>query len=530
MALPRIIVTGASGFVGRHLLEELKENFHVFGLGRRSQRECGAPVHPNIVWSQTDIGDRESLGRVIADIKAGGGAEVLLHLAAHYDFTGEEHPEYWRTNVEGLHNVLDLSRGLGLRRFLFASSVAACQFPPPGAVLNEKSVPDGDHIYARTKRIGEEMVREYSAHFPTCIVRFAALFSDWCEYPPLFMFLETWLSKQWNRRILGGRGESAIPYLHVRDVVSFLQKVLLNPDLPESNEVLIASPDGATSHLELFEATNLIQAGRRPRPILMPKLIAVPGMWARYLVGGLLGERPFERPWMASYIDLKMTIDASHTRTRLGGAPRPRLAVLRRMPFLLENRKTDPLEWNRLNRAAMKVVDLRVNLRIHHLLEAHEEEIRTALTERLVSTRGKIRLVHYEQIPSHEHDWHHRLVLRSLMNSIRTREKAVFMSYCHDLAERRAVQGFTLDEVCYALTTLNLLCLRALAADPDAPDLEQLYDHITATIQFGIDEIQDVYERLGGDVSSPPSPAPEDLLWSFSTRRRSRPAAVIPPD
>lgn len=50
MSLPRIIVTGASGFVGRHLLEEIKESFHVFGIGRRSQRECGAPVHPNIVW------------------------------------------------------------------------------------------------------------------------------------------------------------------------------------------------------------------------------------------------------------------------------------------------------------------------------------------------------------------------------------------------------------------------------------------------------------------------------------------------
>ena len=37
------------------------------------------------------------------------------------------------------------------------------------------------------------------------------------------------------------------------------------------------------------------------------------------------------------------------------------------------------------------------------------------------------------------------------MNAIRTREKAVFMSYCRDLAERRFSQGFRAEEVCYAL-------------------------------------------------------------------------------
>ncbi len=530
MALPRIVVTGASGFVGRHLLEEIKEGYRIVGLGRRSQRDCGAPVHPNISWSQVDIGDREPLARVLDGVRASGGADVLLHLAAHYDFTGDDHPEYWRTNVEGLRNVLELAKGLNLRRFIFASSVAACRFPPPSGALDESSPPDGDHIYARTKRIGEAMVREYSAHFPTCILRFAALFSDWCEYPPLFVFLETWLSRRWNHRILGGRGESAIPYLHVRDVVSFIRTLLVSLDLPESNEVLIASPDGAVSHRELFEASTLVATGRRARPVLVPRLLAGPGMLARDLVGGLVGERPFERPWMARYIDLKMTVDGSRTRARLGWAPRPRLEVLRRMPFLLENRKTDILEWNRLNRAAMKIVHLRANLRIHRLIEHHEEEIRRAFTERLISARDRVRLTHYEQIPAHEHDWHHRLILRTLMNSIRTREKAIFMSYCHDLAERRFAQGFTVDEVSFALTALNQVCLRILAADPEAPELDQLYDHVTGTIQFGIDEIQDVYEKLGGVMPGPPSPPAEDLLWSFRSKRRPGRTPVLPPD
>ena len=232
MSLRRIIITGASGFVGRRLLDAFKEDFKIYGLARRSQARCEAPFHPNISWFQTDIADRRSIEAVFNQIAAAGGAEIVIHLAAHYDFTGEEHPEYYRTNVQGLRNILDLSGFVGVRHFIFSSSVAACAFPAPGTALTETSRADGKHIYAKTKRIGEDMLAEYRDLFRSVIVRFAALFSDWCEYPPLYMFLDTWLSSRWNRRLLGGMGQSAIPYLHVHEVPRFFSCLIDRlPDL-----------------------------------------------------------------------------------------------------------------------------------------------------------------------------------------------------------------------------------------------------------------------------------------------------------
>ena len=151
MSLPRILITGASGFIGRHLLEVLKEDFEIIGLARRSQVHCGAPIHKNITWNQVDIADREALKAVFRDIRESGGAQYVMHLAAHYDFTGEDHPEYYRTNVDGLRNVLDLCRRLRPRCFIFSSSTAACLFPEPGQALTENSVPDGDHIYYESR-------------------------------------------------------------------------------------------------------------------------------------------------------------------------------------------------------------------------------------------------------------------------------------------------------------------------------------------------------------------------------------------
>ena len=497
MPLPRLIMTGASGFVGRHLLDELKYDYQIACIARRSQARCGAPVHPNITWHQVDIGERAELSEVFQAIRESGPIGTVIHLAAHYDFTGDEHPEYYRTNVEGLRNTLDLSHEIRVSRFIFSSSVAACELPAPGSVLTEESLPDGDHIYARTKRLGEQMLEDYRKFFPSTIVRFAAMFSDWCEYPPLFMFLETWLSKAWNRKILGGKGLSSIPYLHIRDAVSFLRTVLESPDRTKPGDVLIASPDGATNHKDLFEIATLNYFGRRQKPIFMPKVLCGPGMIARDLAGRVMGERPFERPWMAAYIDLEMNIDARKTREKLGWASRERLEILRRLPFLVENKKTDPLRWNTLNRAAMKEVHVPANLLLFRLLEQHENQIIEAYSKALQSPEAVEKLPSYQKVTAEERDWNHRVVLRHLMNAVRTQEKGVVVAYCRELAERRCAQGFRGDELCGALDLLNLTCFRVLRKDPRTNGLRQLMlDHITMTLRFGCDQAQEVFDAF----------------------------------
>lgn len=498
-----VIVTGASGFVGRHLLAALAGEYRIFGIARRSQQRSGAPEHPNISWFQADIGDRQQLEPVFAQIEALGGAESVIHLAAHYDFTGDEDPEYWRTNVAGLRHVLDLSAEIGVRRFVFSSSVAACELPPRGTALTEQSPPDGHHIYARTKRAGEEMLREYAPRMHPVIVRFAALFSDWCEYPPLFMFLHTWLGTTWNRRVLGGRGESAIPYLHVNDIVVFLARVLARVDQLAPCEVLVASPDRAVSHNELFEAATLAYGGARQRPVHMPRLLCRPGIIVRDLAGRLMGERPFERAWMADYIDTVMAIDASQTRRRLDWAPRPRLEMLRRLPFLIENLKADPTEWNLRNRAAMKEVTIPINLRVHWLLERHQEEIIREFT-RLLTGTGKARFARYQLLTEDEHEWNHRLVLRHLFNAVRTKDRGIFMAYCRDLAAQRLEQGYRANELCGALEGLNLVCWRVLRRDPESKGMRQaIHDYVTSTLRSGCDQAQDVYE-LAEMTGGPP--------------------------
>jgi nucleoside-diphosphate-sugar epimerase len=492
-------VTGASGFVGRHLVDALKEDHLVHALARRSQARSGAPVHPNVRWHQADIGDRAALEGVFRTVREAGGAEVLVHLAAHYDFTGEEYFEYWRTNVHGMRNVLDLAPGLGVRQVLFPSSLAACRLPRPGEALDEASPPDGEHVYARTKRAGEEMLRGLEPQVSSVVFRFAALFSDWCEYAPLYVFLRTWLSTAWNRRVLGGRGDTAIPYLHVRDATRLFRRVLERLEALPSGQVLVASPDGAVSHRELFGEATLLYFGERRRPFRMPRLLCGPGMWARDLAGRLAGERPFERPWMARYVDTRMTADGRKTRALLGWEPRPRLLLLRRLPFLVQNLRSDPVEWSRRNHAAMKEVRVRRHLLLNALLRAHAATVEARLREALHGEEGKARFPSLHRLGEAEHPaGRHGRALRHLIDAVGTGERTGFVAWCRDLAERGFESGVPAEELCGALELLGAVAVRALRQDEEAAGLRaEVHDHLLMTLRWGCDEVQEVYEHLG---------------------------------
>ena len=69
-------------------------------------------------------------------------------------------------------------------------------------------------------------------------------------------------------------------------------------------------------------------------------------------------------------------------------------------------------------------------------------------------------------------------------------------SACRELGSRRRAEGFSQDEITALLDALNDLCVLAMAGgDSGAGWALALHDHVTMTVQFGIDEVCDVFDE-----------------------------------
>jgi len=499
--LPSIIVTGASGIVGKNFVEAARDDFFIYAIARRSQKEAGIAEHPNIKWLQVDIANWLSLRWVMHNIKHSGGADYVLHLAGYYDFEYTDNPEYERTNVKGTRYILEQSKILRIKRLVFASSIAACNFPLPGRSIDEKTPVEANYHYAVSKRKGEEMVREFSRWFPCSIVRFAAVFTDWCEYGVLYMFLSTWLSGKWNAQVLGGKGESAVPYIHAKDLCKLLLTIFKNSDKLPQLDTYVASPDGSTSHRELFDLSTRFYYGRKKKAICMPKFLALPGVIALDLLGRLVGKRPFERPWMLKYLDYRLDTDSSYTRTALSWGPTPRYHIARRILFLVEKMKSDPLEWHRKNTTAMKRISLRPNLLIYEAMLRLKDDLTGEIKQTLLDPSRDCEFGHFRQ-DKKGMDWFVNIIFQLLGSAVRTNDRMLLLDYTRDLSISRFQEGFTGREIGESLRLMGKIIGTRLLADPELKGMGQdIHDYISMTMQLAMDEVDDTFEEFNKQVT-----------------------------
>jgi NAD(P)-dependent dehydrogenase (short-subunit alcohol dehydrogenase family) len=162
----KYLVTGATGFIGRHLVDQLlKRDGHIQVLVRAASREkmearialLGAQDRINVV--QGDI-TRDHAGIADAERERLHGAEVY-HLAAVYDLEADEQTNRL-ANVEGTRNVVNLANAVGAARIHHISSIAVAGGKWRGEFTEEmfEEGQDLGHPYYQTKYEAEKIVRE----------------------------------------------------------------------------------------------------------------------------------------------------------------------------------------------------------------------------------------------------------------------------------------------------------------------------------------------------------------------------------
>ncbi|MDE2572899.1 MAG: NAD-dependent epimerase/dehydratase family protein [bacterium] len=114
MPTERVFLTGASGFVGGHVLRELlAAGYRVRALARESGRE--------IAGCEMAIGDLRNSGDLVRALQ---GCRYLVHCAALYSFAPRDRQMMHRVNVEGTAGLLEAARIAGVERAVVTSSSA----------------------------------------------------------------------------------------------------------------------------------------------------------------------------------------------------------------------------------------------------------------------------------------------------------------------------------------------------------------------------------------------------------------------
>jgi dihydroflavonol-4-reductase len=135
-----VYVSGATGFVGRHVVRELRGQ----GIDVRAER--------------VDLLDVPALERAVQ------GCGAVVHVAALYSYDAPAE-EIERVNVEGTRNLLEAAGQARVRRFLFTSTAGTCG-PVPGRPATEEDEPPAWEVsvpYKRTKLAAEVLAREAGA-------------------------------------------------------------------------------------------------------------------------------------------------------------------------------------------------------------------------------------------------------------------------------------------------------------------------------------------------------------------------------
>ncbi len=335
---------------------DLAKEFTVIAIDRREPSESLRNLAPQIHWYKVDIAEQDAIAAVFTQtIKTFGQIDFVIHLAAYYDFGTRWVREYQRTNVEGTAKVIDACIELGVKRLIFASSLGAMKPPTVGDFLTENS-PLSDYIpYARSKLMGERLLAQAGSQLPCIILRIAGVFSDWCELPPLYGLIRLWSSASPMGLMIPGRGESAIPYIHLHDLVRLVRLCMDRDQVLESYSVLLASPHGSVSHRQLFPAIR--SAGGfsgKQNPIYLPRKLAKPGAWIRRGWGEISGNRSYERPWMLDYVDKPWNTDPGRTQRILDWTCTGESDILEKIPVIMGNRRAHPKVWAERERSRME--------------------------------------------------------------------------------------------------------------------------------------------------------------------------------
>lgn len=248
---PVVLVTGATGFTGSHLVRSLVADGYRVRVMARSAQRASAMLPPQVELAIGDVSDRSAVARAVE------GSGVIYHLAAAYREAKHTDQYYRDVNVGFTRLLLDAARAEGVERFVHCSTVGVLSHiaNPPADEQHPHQPAD---IYQATKSEAEKLA--LSAHqqhgIPVAVARPTAIYG-----PGDTRLLKMFRMIAEERFVMLGSRDIYYHMVHVQDLVSGLR--LLGEHPRAIGEVFIL---GGERYYKLTTIVEMIARSVGARP------------------------------------------------------------------------------------------------------------------------------------------------------------------------------------------------------------------------------------------------------------------------
>lgn len=257
----KALITGASGFIGSHLAEELsKRGYEVVCLVRKTS-DLKWLSGLDIKLINGDCSDKDSLNNCVK------GYDYIFHLAGLTKTTSME--DFYSVNTKGTENLIEavVKNNSEIKRFVYLSSLSAFGPKVNANLPNEKDNPLPVSDYGKSKLRGEEAVLGYSDRIPISILRPSAVYGPRDKEFYLFFKLikKTGIMPYW------GDGQTSLVY-----VDDLINAIILSAEKESAAGRTYFISDGmvySNNEIinEIASALNVkVFMIKLPKPILVP--------------------------------------------------------------------------------------------------------------------------------------------------------------------------------------------------------------------------------------------------------------------
>lgn len=307
----RLLVTGASGFIGSRLARYAREHgYDVVGTGL-----ARTAIERARIEELRGLGIAFHVGSLVDDAVIEGvlqDFDAVIHLAAAQHEANVPDEYFIDVNVVATRKLLDACVRNRVKRFVYGSSIGVYG-EATGQALSENSPLNPQNAYGRSKALAEKAVLEFSDRISGTIVRISETYG-----PGDYRLLKLFNSIASGTFVKLGRGDNTRQPIHVRDLARGLLLAAENPNAIGQTFVLAGAQVLTTSEVVATTALALGAQGRiRSAPL-------APFMFAATLLEGVLKPLGVQPPLHRRRLDFfvkSFWFDTTKARTLLGFEP-----------------------------------------------------------------------------------------------------------------------------------------------------------------------------------------------------------------